>query len=127
MLRSVSSKVIRVGRATISLVGLAVMLAVILGLASAALAGTGVGDVFNLGKKKTVGQLSQLVGRSDSAMLKVEDDSSGRDATALKMQVEPGQAPMKVNSSTRVSNLNADQLDGKDAGTLHAGQYLHGG
>jgi hypothetical protein len=115
MLRSVGPKIFWVGRATIFMVGLAVILAVVLGLASAALAGTGVGDVFNLGKKNTVGQLSQLVGRSDSAMLKVENDSAGRDATALNLQVEPGHTPMKVNSATRVSNLNADQLDGKDS------------
>lgn len=118
MLRSASHKVLWVGRATIFVVGLTVILAVVLGLASAAFAGTGVGDVFNLGKKNTVGQLSQLVGRSDSAMLKVENDSAGRDATALNLQVEPGRAPMKVDSSTRVSNLNADQLDGKDASTF---------
>jgi hypothetical protein len=118
MLRIVGPKIMWVGRATVFLVGLAMILSVVLGLASAAVAGTGVGDVFNLGKKNTVGQLSQLVGSSDSAMLKVENNSAGRDATALNLQVKPGHTPMKVNSSARVSNLNADQIDGKDASAL---------
>jgi hypothetical protein len=40
-----------VGKATVFLVGLAVLLAVVLSLSSVALAGTGVGDTFNLGQK----------------------------------------------------------------------------
>jgi hypothetical protein len=66
LLRSAASKVMWVGRATVFLVGLAVILAVVLGLATAALAGTGVGAAFNLGKTNTVNRLSQLVGSTDS-------------------------------------------------------------
>ena len=54
MIRTVTSKVMWVGRATVFLVGLAVILALSVGLASAALAGTGVGSAFNLGKTNTV-------------------------------------------------------------------------
>lgn len=110
-----SSKVMWVGRATVFLVGLAVILALVLGLTTAALAGTGVGDVFNLGKKNTVNRLSQLVGTTDNAMLRIDNNSGGAGATALNLQVEPGITPMKVNSSTQVTNLNADQVDGLSA------------
>jgi hypothetical protein len=34
--------------------------------------------------------------------------------------VEPGKAPMKVNSATQVANLNADKLDGQDASAFMA-------
>jgi hypothetical protein len=45
--------VIRVGRATASLIGFAVVLALVLKVTTAVLAGTGVGSVFNLSQKNT--------------------------------------------------------------------------
>ena len=104
-----------VGRATVFLVGLAVILAMILGVAATALAGTGVGANFNLGKKNTVNRLSQLVGSTDNAMLRVDNDNAGTNATALNLLVEPGHTPMKVNSTTKVNSLNTDLLDGHDS------------
>jgi hypothetical protein len=118
MMRTVASKVMWVGRVTVFLVGLAVILAVMLGLASAALAGTGVGAVFSLGKTNTVNRLSQLVGSTDKPMLRVTNKSSGTDATALTLQVQPGHAPMRVNSSTQVAGLNADRVDGQDVAQI---------
>jgi len=118
MTRRVASKVMWVGRATVFLVGLAVILAVLLGLASAALAGTGVGAAFNLGKTNTVNRLSQLVGSTDNPMLRVTNKSSATDATALTLQVQPGHAPMRVNSSTQVAGLNADRVDGQDVAQI---------
>jgi hypothetical protein len=118
MMRRVASKVVWVGRATVFLVGLAVVLAVVLGLASAALAGTGVGAAFNLGKTNTVNRLSQLVGTTDNPMLRVTNQSSGTGATALTLQVEPGHAPMRVNSDTQVAGLNADRVDGQDVSQI---------
>jgi hypothetical protein len=115
LLRSAASKVMWVGRATVFLVGLAVILAVVLGLATAALAGTGVGAALNLGKTNTVNRLSQLVGSTDNAMLRVDNNNTGTGATALNLQVEAGHAPMKINSTTKVDGLNADQLDGRNA------------
>jgi hypothetical protein len=120
MVRSVASKVVWVGRATLFLVGLAVVLAVVLGLAGAALAGTGAGDVFNLGRNNTVNRISQLAGSTDNPMLRITNDNAGTDATALTLQVEPGLTPMKVNSSTQVSNLNADLVDGRSASSFVA-------
>jgi hypothetical protein len=114
MMRTVASKVMWVGRATVFLVGLVVVLAVVLGLASAALAGTGVGAAFNLGKTNTVNRLSQLVGSTDNPMLRITNQSGGTDATALTLQVQPGHAPMRVNSDTQVADFNADRVDGQD-------------
>lgn len=118
MAKFVFSRIMWVGRATVFLVGLAVILALTVGLAAAALAGTGVGDTFNLGKKNTVNRLSQLVGNTDNAMLRIDNNSGGAGATALNLQVEPGITPMKVNSSTQVVGFNADLLDGRSAASF---------
>ena len=123
MIRSTVSKVMWVGRATVFLVGLAVILALLFGAATTALAGTGVGATFNLGKTNSVGALSSLVGSTASSMLKIDNNGAG---TALDLRVGPSTTlpsfkatpPMKVDSGARVTNLNADQLDGKDLGNI---------
>jgi hypothetical protein len=97
---------------------LAVAAALTLGTASAALAGSGVGGVFNLGKTNTVNAITNLVGSVSGPSLRIDNNSGGSTATALDLQVEPGKSPMKVNSTTKVANLNADRLDDKSAEDL---------
>jgi hypothetical protein len=98
MLRSAVSKVMWVGRATVFLVGLAVILALVFGVASMAFARDG--QSFILGERNVAQSLSTLVKQGAGP--------------ALSLQVGSG-APLAVNSDTRVANLNADQLDGKSA------------
>ena|SRR5215203_1212627 len=69
MLKSAGGKVMWAGRATVFLVGLGVILALLFGVVS----------------------------------------------TALSFKVQANEPPMKVNSATRVTDLNADQIDGKDS------------
>jgi hypothetical protein len=83
MIRSAVGKVMWVGRATVFMVGLAVIMALVLSMTSAALAGTGVGANFNLGKTNTVNRLSQLVGSTDNALLRIDNNNAGTNATAL--------------------------------------------
>ncbi len=78
-----------VGRATVFLVGLAVILALMFGVASAALAGMGEGAPFNLGKRNVVNKVSSLVGSYTGAMLMVDNDGTG---TALDLRVGPDTA-----------------------------------
>jgi len=114
-----------VGRATVFMVGLAVMLALVFGVAVTALAGTGVGATFNLGKINTVNALSRLEGSTLNSMLKIDQNGSG---TALNLEVQDpaNKPPMLVNSSTKVTNLNSDQLDGKSADQLLRVSYFAG-
>jgi hypothetical protein len=112
------SRVVWFGRATTFVVGLAVILALVAGVASTALAGTGVRAAFNVGKTNTVNAVSKLVGSVAGPSLVVDNNSTNSAATALDLHVEAGKAPMKVNSGTKVANLNADKLDGMDAGQL---------
>jgi hypothetical protein len=113
--RIIFGKVMWVGRATIFLVGLAVILALTVGLASAALAGTGVGATFNLGNTNTVNALSSLVGSVAGPALTVDNNSSVAGATALRLEVEPGKPPMTVNSTAEVHGLNVDSLDSRNS------------
>jgi len=100
------------------LVGLAVILALTVGVVSTALAGTGAGARFNLGTTNTVNAVSTLVGSVAGPSLLIDNNSTNAAATALDLQVEAGKTPMKVNSDTKVANLNADKLDGLDSAQL---------
>src|SRR5215203_3431635 len=115
MIRSVANKVMWVGRTASMVLRLALVLGVIFGVASMAMAAVP-GDPFRLGKLNTINALTHLVGRRDGPMLRVENDSSGAKAHALNLQVSSGKAPMKVDSSAKVANLNSDELDSRDAG-----------
>jgi hypothetical protein len=115
MIGSIFGKVSWVGRATVFLVGLSVILAFMVGLTSAALAGTGVGATFNLGKTNTVNALSSLVGNVAGPALKVDNNSTALGGTALRLEVEPGKPPMSVNSTTEVQGLNVDSLDSRNS------------
>jgi hypothetical protein len=119
MLRSATRKVMWVGRATVFMVGLAFVLALVLGVATTALAAIP-GDPFRLGQTNGIDAMSTLVGNVAGTMLRVDNNSTERGATALDLRVEAGKAPMKVNSGARVALLNADKVDGKDATAFYA-------
>jgi len=101
-------------RVTATMVGFVVMLAMVLGIGTAALAAVP-GDSFKLGRTNTIDQISTLVGSASGALLKIDNEGDG---PALDLRVESGEAPMKVDSSTKVTSLNADELDGNDASTF---------
>src|SRR3712207_3654073 len=117
MLRTVASKAMRVGKAAVFTVGLAVLLAVALGAANAALAAS-VGEPFLLGKFNAVDKITRLVGTSTGAMLKVDNDDTTASATALRLEVEPDNAPLSVNPEAGTATglraedaAHADQAD----------------
>jgi hypothetical protein len=91
-------RVMWLARGTSMVLGLAVMLALVIGVASMALAGNG--DPFTLGQSNLASKVSKLI-------------KSGR-GPALELRVDSG-TPLKVNSDTKVNNLNADELDGVDS------------
>jgi hypothetical protein len=113
--KTVFARIWWLGRGTATVMGVVVMLALTVGLASTALAGTGIGDPFNLGKTNTVNAISSLVGSVAGPSLKIDNNSTGVGATALRLEVEPGKPPMSVNSTTEVQGLNVDSLDSKNS------------
>lgn len=119
MARTLLNGVMWVGRATVFTIGLAVVVALVLGVSSKALAGTGVGDVFNLGKINTVDALSKLVGSTTGPLLSIDNDGTG---SALRLQVEPERPPLTVNPEAgKAVNLNADELDGQNSRAFFTG------
>lgn len=112
--KTILARIWWLGRGTATLMGVAVMLALTVGLTSTALAGTGIGARFDLGKTNVVNAATKLTGSLAGASLRIDNNSTRVGATALDLQVEPGKPPMTVNSPTKVEGLNADSLDGRD-------------
>src|SRR5215216_7558865 len=115
MIKSTLGKVMWVGRATVFLMGLALMLALVVGMASTAFGANA--DNFILGSlNNTASAINKLTGTvGGGPALQVSNPSTATGSTALDLQVATGKAPMKVNRTTKVTNLNADKVDGKDA------------
>jgi len=84
-------------------------------MTATALAGTGVGGVFNLGQVNSVNATTTLTGARAGKMLQVTNTSAGAGATGIGITVPAGKPPLTVNSSKRVDHLNADMVDGVDA------------
>ena len=55
---------------------------------------------------------------ANGAMLKLVNRNGGTDDTALRLEVQAGEAPMSVNSGARVNGLNADRVDGQDVSQI---------
>lgn len=112
MTSRVRSGAINLGRATVFAVGLAVILAVVLGVATTALAAVP-GDPFRLGRINSIDRLSTLVGTTANAMLRVDNNGSG---PALSLEANAGNPPVVVNAAAgKATNLDADELDGQDS------------
>jgi hypothetical protein len=88
-------------------------LAVFLVLGGISYAATG--GNFILGQSNTAGSRSTLSAPIADKALAVTNTSAKAGATALGLNVASGHAPFKVNSPTKVANLNADKLDGQDS------------
>lgn len=119
MLRTTVSKAMWVGKATVFLVGLAVILALIFGAVSRATAHTGSAGLFHLNHNNPVTALSKLTGTLAGAVLKVDNNGAG---PALSLEAESGKAPLTVNSTAgKATNLNADKIDGLDSSAFVKG------
>jgi hypothetical protein len=119
MVRSVVSKVMWVGRVTVFFVGLAVILAVVFGVASAAFGANG--GNFILGSlNNTATAITKLTGNvSGGPALHVVNSNTASGSKALQLNVAQGKPPLAVNSTAgKATNLNADKLDGNDSSAL---------
>ncbi|MGH3147900.1 MAG: hypothetical protein ACRDTR_19085, partial [Rubrobacter sp.] len=93
--------------------GAVVTLALVFGVVSVASGANG--SNFILGSiNNTATALSKLTANVQGSAMQVQNTNTGTDDSALSLSVQPGEAPLRVNSTGRVPNLNADRLDGKD-------------
>jgi len=93
---------------------------------TAALAGTGIGGVFNLGTSNRTNASTVLQGSTNGSQLRVVNDS--RTGVGIGISTNANEPPLAVNSRRRVDNLNADLLDGQSAAAFvtGSGQILSG-
>ena len=83
---------------------------------SAALAGTGIGAVFDIGATNTTNASTVLQGSTNGPQLRVVNNAaSGAGAAGVGIHTATNKPPLAVNSRTKVTNLNADLLDGQDS------------
>jgi hypothetical protein len=85
---------------------------------AAAFAGSGIGGVFNLGKANTVDATTTLQGSTDGPQLRVVNSSTGASAAGIGIKTDATRPPLVVSSKTKVTNLDADLLDGLDSTAL---------
>src|SRR5215216_7704049 len=118
MVRSVAKKVAWVGRTASMVFGLALVIGLVVGVTSVAFGANG--GNFILGSlNNTATAITKLTGTvGGGPALQVSNPSTNTGSTALDLQVATGKAPMKVNRTTKVTNLNSDLLDGKSSEVL---------
>jgi hypothetical protein len=85
------------------------VIAILVSLTGTAMAGTGIGAIFNLGKANSANTTTSLSGTTSGKVLQVTNKGAG---PALGLTVKAGKPPLATNSSVKVTNLNADRLDG---------------
>jgi hypothetical protein len=88
-------------------------LAVLLNVASVAYAATG--GTFVLGKSNSATSQTTLTANIGGRALQVTNTSTLTGSTPLSLTAASGKPPLIVNSGTKVTNLNADRLDGLDS------------
>jgi hypothetical protein len=92
-------------------------LALFVSLGGAGYAATG--GNFILGQPNSATKSSSLSASVNNPALALTNTNTGASATGLALTVDPAKPPLTVNSSTKVTNLNADFLGG-----LHASSFL---
>ena len=91
-------------------------------VSTAALAGTGIGGVFNLGTTNATNASTVLAGSTIGQQLRVVNNAStGTGTTGIGIHTAPNEPPLAVSSTTKVNNLNADLLDGQTSAAFVAG------
>ena len=93
-----------------SALAVCLLIAVTAGTAAAAAPG----DPFKLGVLNTINNLTRLEGNVTTALLRITNATG----PALDLRVPAARAPLLVNSSTKVVNLNADKIDSVDSTQL---------
>jgi hypothetical protein len=91
-------------------------------VSTAALAGTGVGGVFNIGTANRTNASTVLVGSTSGQQFRVVNNArTGTGVAGIGIHTASNEPPLAVDSTARVDNLNADLLDGQTSAAFVAG------
>ncbi len=115
LIRSAASKAMWVGRTAAAVFGLALVLALVFGIASTALGDNG--DNFILGTFNKATAITRLEGNvAGGPGLLVYNPNTAAGSRGLQINVSQGKTPIQINGTTaKATNLNSDMLDGKDS------------
>lgn len=118
MFRDVMGKVAWVGRTASMVFGLALVLALMFGVAGMVFAANG--QPFILGQSNVATAFSRLTANvPGGSALQVVNNNAAAGSRALQLSVAEGRAPVTVNATAgTATNLDADQLDGQEASDL---------
>ena len=120
MLRRFWSLVFWLGRGATYILGLLVLAGFLLGPVSVGLAA--VGEPLKLGRANDAGaKVTSLLATLAGPVLRLTNQGEG---PALDLRVQNNAPPLKVNSTAKVVNLNADLLDGQDAAAFITGYEI---
>ena len=121
--RNVVSKVMWVGKATIFMVGLAVVLFLTLAIVAQTADAAKRVPSLKKGVVNSVKSMTTLVGSITDPILKLDNDGLG---PALQLDVGSGNAPLVVNAdSGTATNLSADELDGQTSTDFAPSTHNH--
>jgi hypothetical protein len=140
------NKAIRIGRPTMLAISVGVVLALVVGVATVALAAVP-GDPFKLAQVNIINNATTaLQGNGPSGIglaallevkrdgvnggpaLRVQNTSTGIGASGIRVDVAKNKAPISVNSEAGKANfLNVDKVDGRDASDFLSATRLYGG
>jgi hypothetical protein len=121
MIKRTVKRFLWLGRATSTVVGLAILFALAIGAANSALAHTNVDNkLFHLDHNNNVATaLTKLTGTLSGAVFKLDNNGTG---PALFLEANTGRAPLVVNAGAgKATNLNADKLDDREASSFADG------
>jgi hypothetical protein len=94
------------------------MLALVVALGGAGYSATGGNFILGQGNIASTQTSLATIPALNGRALQITNASTGANATALGLAVGPGRPPMIVNSAVKVTNLNADRIDGLDSAQL---------
>jgi hypothetical protein len=123
MMKKMFLRAVRLARGAALFWGATLTVAAVLGVVTTALAALP-GDPLRLGQLNVIdGAATILTGNNPSSTtLEVANTATDPSARALRLKVDPGNAPLVVEPSAgTASNLSADKLDGKDSITFANG------
>ncbi len=126
MIRSALGKAMWVGRTASAVLGLALVLALIFGVATVALAANGNNFVLGVLNNSATSVTRLTADVSGGPALQVVNNNTAAGSRALQLNVAQNKPPLAVNAAAgKAANLNADELDGLDSAAFEKSGTIH--
>lgn len=116
MLRTAAKKVAWVGRTASMVFGLALVMALVMGVATMAFAANGNNFVLGVLNNAATNVTKLTANVAGKPALQVDNTNAAAGSKALQLNVAANKPPLTVNAKAgKATNLNSDKVDGHDA------------